>query len=278
MKKLILLGIFSFLVSASIFGQNKTSLKELQFQFQSFNYSNVINLADNLLQNKSRFNEDDLIEIYLLKGISHYSLGQSDSVKSSFYEILNLNDNYKIDPNKVSPKIINEFEKLKAEYSRFISNNNSLVTVKRDTVHIVDTILVKPDKDIYSAAVVRSMVLPGWGHLYSGNKTKGWILTSASALTLGSMVYFIFDANDKRSQYLNEVDPSLVDEKYNAYNTSYKIRNSLIVMYALFWIYSQIDILFISEIPFIPEVSTANINGFHNSLPPDIQFTFHFQL
>jgi len=189
-----------------------------------------------------------------------------------------LNDNYKIDPNKVSPKIINEFEKLKAEYSRFISNNNFLVTVKRDTVHIVDTILVKPDKDIYSAAVVRSMVLPGWGHLYSGNKTKGWILTSASALTLGSMVYFIFDANDKRSQYLNEVDPSLVDEKYNAYNTSYKIRNSLIVMYALFWIYSQIDILFISEIPFIHEVSTANINGFHNSLPPDIQFTFHFQL
>ena len=277
MKKLILLGIFSFLVSSSILGQNKTSLKELQFQFQSFNYSNVINLADNLLKNKNQFNKDDLIEIYLLKGISHYSLGQSDSVRSSFYEILNLNDSYKIDPNKVSPKIINELEKLKAEYSRFISNNNSMVTVKRDTVHIVDTVLVKPDKDIYSAAVIRSMVLPGWGHLYSGHNTKGWILTSASALTLGSMVYFIFDANDKRSKYLNEVDPSLVDEKYNAYNTSYKIRNSLIVTYALLWIYSQIDILFISEIPFIPEVSTAGINGFHNSLPPDIQFTFHFQ-
>ncbi len=278
MKKLILLGIVSFIFSTSILGQNKTSLKELQSQFQSFNYSNVISQADNLLQNKNQFNKDDLIEIYLLKGISHYSLGQTDSVRSSFYEILNLNDNYKIDPNRVSPKIINEFEKLKAEYSRFIVNNNSLVTVKRDTVHIVDTILVKPDKDIYSAAVIRSMVLPGWGHLYSGYKTKGWILTSASALTLGSMIYFIFDANDKRSQYLNEVDPSLVDEKYNAYNTSYKIRNSLIVTYALLWIYSQIDILFISEIPFIPEISTASINSYPNSLPPDIQFTFHFQL
>ncbi|MEN8194418.1 MAG: hypothetical protein ABFS12_16475 [Bacteroidota bacterium] len=277
MKKIILIIVFSFLFSISNLGQNIAGLEELQTQFQSFNYSKVINIADKLLQNENQFNKDELIEIYLLKGISHYSLGQSDSMRSSFYEILNLNNNYEIDPSRVSPKIINEFEKLKLEYNSYILNNNSLV-IMRDTVHVIDTVFVKPDKDIYSAAVIRSMVLPGWGHLYSGYKTKGWILTSASALTLSSMVYFIIDANNKRSQYLNEFDPLLIDERYNEYNTSYKIRNYLIATYALIWIYTQIDIHFISEIPFTPEISTTNVNNSQHSYPSDIQFTMHFQL
>ncbi len=277
MKKVILISIFSLFFSFNILGQNRADLNELKTQFQSFNYSDVISIADKLLKDKTQLNKDNQIEIYLLKGISHYSLGQSDSVRTSFYEIIYLNDTYEIDPSRVSPKIIDEFEKLKTEYSRFILNKNSLVAVKRDTVHIVDTLLVKPDKDVYSATVIRSMVLPGWGHIYSGYKTKGWILTSASTLTLGSMVYFIFDANDKRSQYLNELDPRLIDEKYDDYNTSYKIRNSLIVAYALIWIYAQIDILFVSEIPFTPEISTANANNSSYSFPSDIQFTMHFQ-
>ena len=275
--KILLVSITLLLFCNNMFAQNKGGLEELKTQFESFNYASVISKADILLQKKEQFGENELIEIYLLKGISHYSLNQSESVKDCFFEILNLNKNYKINESKVSPKIINEFEKLKIEYGRFITNNESLITVKTDTLYHTDTLYIKESRDIYSGTILRSLAFPGWGHLYSGDKTKGWILTSATTLSLSSMLYFIFDAENKRSQYLSEVDPMLIEKKYTNYNTSYKIRNTLIATYALIWIYTQIDILFLSEIPFVPEISSANVNNAPYSLPPDIQLSFQLQ-
>lgn len=277
MNKILIISIITVLIYSTLLGQNKNSLEELKTQFQTFNYSKVISEAESLLANKSQFSDKEIIEIYLIKGISHYTLGQSELMEISFYEILNLNNNYKINSRKVSPKIITKFEKLQLEYGRFISNKESLITVKIDTLYRVDTLLIKPNNNLYSATVVRSLVFSGWGHLYSGNKTKGLILTSASAITLSSMLYFIFDTNNKRSKYLSEISPSQIEKKYKDYNTSYKIRNSLIATYALIWIYTQIDILFLSEIPFVPEVSTANMNNFQYSLPRDIQLSFQFK-
>ncbi|MBU0473955.1 MAG: hypothetical protein KKF62_07295 [Bacteroidetes bacterium] len=276
-SKVLLISILSLLFYFNIFGQNKGGLEELKTQFESFNYSNVISIASILLQDKEQFSEDEIIEIYLVKGISHYSLDQSELVKDCFFEILNLNKNYKINASKVSPKIINEFEKLKIEYGRFITNNESLITVKTDTLYHTDTLYIKESREIYSELIVRSLAFPGWGHLYSGDKTKGWILTSATALSLSSMLYFIFDAENKHSQYLNEVDPLLIEKKYNDYNTSYKIRNTLIATYAIIWIYTQIDILFLSDIPFVPEIGSANVNNAPYYLAPDIQLSFHLQ-
>jgi hypothetical protein len=277
MKKVILLSICSLLFILNINAQNKDGLEELKNQFQSFNYSSVISIAEKLLQDISRFSENELIEIYLLKGISHYSLKQNDEVKSCFYEILKLNRDYKIKPSRVSPKIINEFEKSRIEYDRDILNREPTVIVKTDTLYRVDTLFIEPHNDIYSSTMIRSIILPGWGHLYAGYKSKGLIFTSASALTLGSMLYFIFDTNNKRSQYINELDPGLIDPKYDSYNTSYKIRNVLIVTYALIWIYSQLDILFISEIPFIPEINTTAADNSPYLFPADVQLNMRFQ-
>ena len=278
MKKAILASICSFLFIFNISAQNKDDLKELKTRFESFNYSNVISIAEKMLEDKARYSEDELIEIYLLKGISHYSLKQPEEVKSCFYEILKLNSSYKIEPSRVSPKIINEFEKAKNEYDQIVSDRESTVTVKTDTLYRVDTLLVGTDKEIYSSTMIRSIVLPGWGHLYAGHKTKGLVLTSVSAVTLGSMLYYIFDTNDKRSQYLNELDPDLIDQKYDDYNSSYKIRNALIAAYAIVWIYAQLDLLFISEIPYVPEISASSAFNFPHAYPPDIQLNWRFRL
>ena len=121
MKKLILIFLFTLLLIFDINGQDKNSLEEMKVEFQAFNYSNVIAIAENLLQDKNRYNEEEQIEIYLLKGISHYSLKQLDDVKTSFFEILKLDSNYQIEPTKVSPKIISEFEKI---YSDLAARHN----------------------------------------------------------------------------------------------------------------------------------------------------------
>jgi hypothetical protein len=277
MKKAILTSICSLLFIFNISAQNKDDLEELKTRFESFNYSNVISIAEKMLEDKTRYSEDELIEIYLLKGISHYSLKQPEEVKSCFYEILKLDSDYKIEPSRVSPKIINEFEKAKNEYDQIVSHGESSVTVKTDTLYRVDTLMVGTDKEIYSSAMIRSIVLPGWGHLYAGHKTKGLVLTSVSAVTLGSMLYYIFDTNDKRTQYLNELEPDLIDQKYDEYNSSYKIRNVLIAAYAIVWIYAQLDLLFISEIPYVPEISNSAAVNLPHSYPADIQLNWRFR-
>ncbi len=275
MKKMFSIFIFLLLFSTTILGQKNNDLDKLNREFQIFNYSKVIILADSFIANSKEFSEDEMIEIFLLKGISHYSLSESESVKNSFNNILDYNQNYKINTSKVSPKIIREFENLRRKHKQLNISQNLTSIVIRDTLYQVDTLILKPNNKFYSEVVARSMVFPGWGHLYSGDKTKGWILTSANSVVLGSMLYFIYDTNQKESSYLNEVDISLVEEKYNDFDTSYKIRNSLIATYAILWIYTQIDILFFSEIPFVPVInSTTSINSF----PTDIQFTMQFQL
>ena len=94
--------------------------------------------------------------------------------------------------------------------------------------------------------MLRSLILPGWGHFYSSDDTKGYILSSLSAVTLGVMIYSIFDTQTKENEYLAETTPLLIQEKYGQYNSSYKTRNILIASYALLWMYSQIDLLYFS--------------------------------
>ncbi|MEK6553091.1 MAG: hypothetical protein AABZ54_06545, partial [Bacteroidota bacterium] len=44
-----------------------------------------------------------------------------------------------------------------------------------------------------------------------------------------------------------ESNKLLIQQKYDDYNKSYKIRNVLIISYAVIWLYSQIDLLFFSN-------------------------------
>jgi hypothetical protein len=95
--------------------------------------------------------------------------------------------------------------------------------------------------------MIRSIVLPGWGHLHAGDNTKGIILSVLSTAALGSMIYYINDTNTKEEDYLNQTTPELIKIKYDDFNSSFKTRNSLIFIYAAIWVYSQLDLMFFSN-------------------------------
>ena len=108
------------------------------------------------------------------------------------------------------------------------------------------------------------MIYPGIGHLYDGQKVKGWILTTLTTLTLASSVYFFIDANKKKNAYLDEKNPIYFDSKYSDYNKSYKYRNYSFIALGAVWLYSQLDLLFFSKSQnvshIISEKSTIGIN------------------
>jgi tetratricopeptide (TPR) repeat protein len=263
---------------ANIFSQTENTIDTLTAKYNSFDYTGAVDVANNLIAAKQDYTDDELITIYVLKGIAHYSLGQLESARISFTQILNIDKTYNLDPINISPKIIAFYDDVKDDHSN--SNGTietSYIPARIDTVVKVDTLFLESDYTPISNSIIKSIVLPGWGHINSGDKTKGWLLSSTGLITLGSMVYYIFDTNSKRDSYLNEIDQSLIEAKYNKFNTSYKIRNSLIAAYAVIWIYSQLDLLIFFGDGLLPELQHGNTNSFRD-VPSEfkLDFTFSF--
>ncbi len=245
MKQLAAL-LFIILI-ASLHAQD-AGMNELRRAYQSFEFPKVVLLADRLLIENEEMPDSVRIEIYLMKAVANYSLDQEDEVRSSFIEILKINDRYEIDPAKISPKIINLFEKVKREYTQITSGKPNDREINADTARTIFKPLFDPSK-IRTEARIRSVIFPGWGFFHIDQTVKGYIISGIGAALIGSSAYFIVDAINKEKDYQNETDVNLIESKYQAYNDSYKTRNILLLSYAALLIYSQIDLSFIDLQP-----------------------------
>ena len=86
MRKSIYTLLSILFLSANIFSQTENTIDSLTTKYNSFDYSGAVDVANNLISAKQNFTDDELIMIYVIKGIAHYSLGQLESAKISFIE------------------------------------------------------------------------------------------------------------------------------------------------------------------------------------------------
>lgn len=269
-KKILLLLFLITITSQSFAQQNLDLLSNLRARFEAFQYREVIKGAAAMLNHKYNYNNSQLTEIYRLVGISEFSLLDDTAAKKSFIQILKIDSSYALDSAKTSPKIISFFNQIREEYNHQIVQNKSLGK-KLDTVYTKNSQSMETSTGI-KPVIIRSLIFPGWGQLYNNNKLKGWILTSLGAITISSAVYFIIDSNNKQKKYLNDVNLSTIQNNYNEYNTSYKLKNISIISFIAVWVYSQIDILFFSQNNSLPltQLKTNFMNQFQ------LNFSFSF--
>lgn len=251
MKKRYILFLLLLTVTISNSAQQtKNPFDRLLKLFETFQYHRVITLADSLLNYEYNFTNEQIIEIYRVKGISEYSLLEEANTKKSFLAILNLNHNFELDPEITSPKIISFFNNVKSEYLIDLTKQKEKQIENQkpqDTLYTTKIVQSFTAKENLRKAMMRSLVMPGWGQIFAGEKTKGYILTSLGTISLGSMLYFIFNANQKQDAYLSEKDSYLIAERYNDYNNAYRLRNASIISFTVIWLYSQIDLLFFTD-------------------------------
>ncbi len=234
------------LFTIQIFAQQKgNAISNLKNELETFQYNKVIADADSILNSKQNINPEELIIIYKLKGVAQFSLSDEEGAKISFINILKIDSTYQFDSTDTSPKIITFYNQVKNEYQQILPRQKQYVKV--DTVFVPKPVNDNSSMNIFKQAMIRSVLIPGLGHLYLNENVKGTILTSLSVLTLSSSIYFIIDSNKKERQYLNAVDPNAIQDSYNKYNTSYKLRNFSLISFAAVWLYSQIDLLFFSS-------------------------------
>ncbi|MCX6169457.1 MAG: hypothetical protein NTX65_08960 [Ignavibacteriales bacterium] len=236
-KKLFL--IIFFLLGISLIHSQEVTFDKVQQEYENFEYDKVINLSDQLIA-KGNISDSLLIELHMMRAIVFYSTGADSSTRKSFESILKIKRNYLPDPLTTSPKLITIFNEVKAE---FIRKNPDL-----DVIQPADSTRREQEVKYLApvpavSAVVKNLLLPGLGQLHHGNLTKGWLNTVASTLNIGAVIYFTIDANKKQDNYLKETDSFLIQQKYDEYNKSFKLRNTFIITYAVLWLYSQIDLL-----------------------------------
>ncbi len=258
------------ITSVSSAQQKIDSVEQIKNEFESFEYKNVIMHADEMLSLKKNLSMEQRIQIYMMKGVSQYSLSDDNGAQKTFEEILKINPAYVLDSTKTSPKIISFFNLVKQAYNQNLAEKNNIQKIKTDTVFI-PKIVHEPEQEFdMQQAMLRSILLPGLGHFYLHEYGKGFVLTALSAAALASSIYYIIDSNNKEKAYSNETNSVLIQQKYNSYNTSYKLKNISILAYAAIWLYSQADILL-----FHHQLDSANGT---TSIVPQIDFNYSYSL
>lgn len=219
----------------------ESTFDKVKSEYNSFQYENMIKSSDELLT-KGNLNDSLKVEIYVMRAVAFYSLGNDALTRSSFESVLNIRRNYNPDPAQISPKVIAIFNEVKTD---FIKNNPEPESLTDSTMHAQPVRLFSNDDS--QNLILENLGLPGIAQFQLGRNPKGIILTAASAINLGAMIYYLIDTKNKENDYLNQTDKALISQKYDLYNKSYKIRNTLIISYALIWIYSQVDLLFLGD-------------------------------
>src|SRR4030066_1468229 len=140
MKKILLIFLWLFSIITLLPQDNKEVIQELTQKFRDFEYKQVIEDADTLLKEKEKFSNPEVIEIYRMKGISHYALLDDSEARISFIEILKIDTSYPLDPSYTSPKIITFFSDVKSEYLASIEGKEEqIVITKYDTIYVLVT-------------------------------------------------------------------------------------------------------------------------------------------
>ncbi|MHC1739377.1 MAG: hypothetical protein AB9882_15325 [Ignavibacteriaceae bacterium] len=239
MKLRHILVISLSLIVNSFSQDSASSIDSLKKMFNSFEYMKVISYSGKLLLTKD-LDEKEKTEILKMKAISHYSLWDEQAAELSFIELLKLNRDYELDSRETSPKIVTFFNNIKDLYLfelyKEIARSDSLKGLQKEEPP--KSVVIIHDRNF---DYLKSMILPGWGQISSGETTKGWIFSALSSAALISSVYFIIDSNNKENNYLGEINRDLIESRYSEYNSSYKLRNISLALYAALWVYSQLD-------------------------------------
>ncbi|NPV10842.1 MAG: hypothetical protein HPY57_03535 [Ignavibacteria bacterium] len=243
-KKFSVIIFLVFEFSTLAFSQTSSSFETvLKQKFENFDYNSVINLADSILKNEKKLSHEDSLVILYYKAISSFTIWDIKTSEQSFRMILTLDKNFTLDSINVSPKIISYFNDLK---SKFVNENR---TEKQNNSLNIDSLLSLERRKYssefasYRQALWRNLILPGWGDIYLNNNFKGYLFSGTFTLSFISSVYYIFDTKKKENDYLNEINPDLILEKYSKYNSSYKLKNIFIALTLFVYIYSQVDFL-----------------------------------
>lgn len=204
-------------------------IKEIVKEYNAFNYQQAEQKAEQALLNYHQFTTNELVELHKYLALIYFARGKTDESQKQFKTALSVNPGLVLSSLYVSPKIIEFFNKVKAEVKSETRTSEDLTT---------KYILVK---DKRFGASLRSLAVPGWGHIYKGEKNKGIALISLWTAGLSGLLVTHLEYNKAFQAYKDAEEPDDIESTYSRCNSYYKARNSIAVFTVALWLYAHID-------------------------------------
>jgi len=125
--------LFSLVLVASIFSlfTSEKSIEELQKHFKNLEFQHAIEQAEKLLKN-SKLAPEDKVKVYIIKGVSEFSINRTLDSKITFAELIFFDQNINLDSKEISPKIISFFNDLKKQLD--INRSETILTKSGENI------------------------------------------------------------------------------------------------------------------------------------------------
>lgn len=216
---LLLLVLFS-----PMFGQiNDTEVFRTRIFYDNGDFNRALENGRDLLSSGRQLSPESLAFLHQYMALAFYNTGAQDSSRTHFLSLLSIRPDFEPDPVEVSPKIIEFFQQVKADFSASDSGENQSFT---RYLYV---------EDVRVSAAWRSVLLPGWGQLHKQQKTRGLILGSAFWGTLAVTGYAWMQERDRKQSYEDAVGPENITTAYDDYNKWYRARRGLTIATAALW-------------------------------------------
>lgn len=96
-------------------------------------------------------------------------------------------------------------------------------------------------KQSKTSNLLKSLVVPGWGHIAAGEYIKGEILIGLELFVAGSAFYFYDKSSDYYSKYKNANNVQDISQFYTDANTAYQNSQVFWSLFTIIWGYSALD-------------------------------------
>ncbi len=226
----VLLWILSIL-------SNVEPLREVETLYYRGSYTEALEKVEEYIKGDSSLDETTVIELRKYAAFSLVALGKTSDAGEEFRIILSMDSSVVLDPELVSPKIIEVFDVVKKEFDQ---------TWHIDTqtpVNAVNSLATSGSLSLRTAAL-SSFAFPGLGQMYLGEKTKGWLFITGEGLSLGGLIISQVFMDKAHEYYLAARDTSEMDPRYKVYNNWFRARNAFGGLALGIWISAPLDVLF----------------------------------
>lgn len=206
-------------------------LANLQSLYDSRRFEELVEYGNDLLKNPDELYREERIAVHSYLGFSYVILRRELEAKHHFLEWLKIEPEAQLDPVLVPPNIIRVFQLAKDALQKEYTSPLSSAKNRLDRWP-----LMKP-------VISRSLIYPGWGHYYAGEKTKGMIIMgSETALLMGTYLahkHYL----EAQEAYYQERDISQMTEKFRQYQNANRWQWSFVFGTLLVYAGTQYDIL-----------------------------------
>lgn len=198
-------------------------------------YLLIIDFIESVLSDTVGVELESRVLLVRLLASSYVAVGNTESAKSQFKNMLALKPDAELDPVSTSPKILSVFREAKREFE-----TERLISSPPETTG-TSLLPSRPEGNIWLGPAIKSLVLPGLGQLQNGHETKGYIFISSEIMSIAGLLVSQVNYEQARSDYASNRDPSKMDALYNDYNTWFMVRNGFIAASIGICVVSSVD-------------------------------------